>query len=446
MAEVVESVNELYKAQNWRGVVALEATASAAAAQLREGKLSNVAADLYWKLGNSYLVLEEYAKSIQLNEQALLISELTGDLEGQWHACFNLGSCYLSEGEYAKSIKLHEQCLVMVEEMGDKGKKGQTLSNLGICYDSLLQYNKAIELHEQSRAIAEEVGDRAEMGRACINIANCHEALGEYDSAIRMVKRARVIKQEVGDRPGEVKALQILGRCKTAMGEYAQAITCNDERLHILEETHLVHEKVGSMLAQGVNLWAQARVTAKAISSDMPYLSGLSPSYMDSMHDASGWLKNALRMAQICGFGEQENALVHLSFLAFDTGEEEQALDYLKQYLQVQVDGAGSHCRGCDQVRGDDAPMLTCSGCSVARFCNKDHQKMASQNSVSGRNTAVRHKDICSLLGKWRQVVKGNATTESCTADLLEFLRRDVWWKGKTPVSTDSGPRVKQAH
>ena len=129
--------------------------------------------------------------------------------------------------------------------------------------------------------------------------------------------------------------------------------------------------------------------------------------------------------------------MLHLSFLAFDTGEEEEALDRLKQYLQAQVDSARSRCRGCFQQRGDDAPMLTCGGCSVARFCNEDHQRMASKKGRCGQ--PVRHRDVCSILRTWRQVVKGKVTAESCTPDLLVFLRRDPWWRSHAPVAADSG-------
>ena len=50
-------------------------------------------------------------------------------------------------------------------------------------------------------------------------------------------------------------------------------------------------------------------------------------------------------------------------------------------------------------MRGDDSPMLTCNGCHVARFCNKDDKKMASKRAAAGGSVFnVRHKDICALL------------------------------------------------
>ena len=153
---------------------------------------------------------------------------------------------------------------------------------------------------------------------------------------------------------------------------------------------------------------------------------------MDSMRDAAQWLRTVLCLAETHRFCcEQEHALLHLSFLAFDTGEEEEALDRLKQYLQSQVDSdhARSYCKGCDQKRGDDAPMLTCGGCSVARFCNEDHQRMASKK---GGRKPVRHKDICSLLREWKEVDSEEEARE-CHGPMLEFLGRDLWWKCHAP-------------
>ena len=69
--------------------------------------------------------------------------------------------------------------------------------------------------------------------------------------------------------------------------------------------------------------------------------------------------------------------------------------------------------------------MLTCSGCRVARFCSADHQKMASKKASLGGNLIMgRHKDICGVLGKWREVVNDGVAPESRTADLVAFLER----------------------
>jgi hypothetical protein len=71
--------------------------------------------------------------------------------------------------------------------------------------------------------------------------------------------------------------------------------------------------------------------------------------------------------------------------------------------------------------------VLTCSGCRVARFCHADYQKMSSKQAKLGGNLiAGLHKDICGLLGKWRKVGKDGVLPDSCTADMVAFLRKKI--------------------
>ena len=163
---------------------------------------------------------------------------------------------------------------------------------------------------------------------------------------------------------------------------------------------------------------------------------------------AERWLRIALE-------GGLPRTHLQLSRLDFDTGREEEALAHLKLYLAWCVKGARGVCEGCGQVRGEDAQMLTCGGelsllrhcclhlccacaqmltcsllfdtrkgCGVARFCSVECQKMASHIGTEGvAFGSERHKDICGLLKKWRQVEKGREAADSCTADMLTFLR-----------------------
>jgi hypothetical protein len=71
--------------------------------------------------------------------------------------------------------------------------------------------------------------------------------------------------------------------------------------------------------------------------------------------------------------------------------------------------------------------MLTCSGCRVARFYSADHQKMASKKAALGGNLRTgRHKNICGVLSKWREVVKAGVAPHSYTTDLVAFFQRKL--------------------
>ena len=137
------------------------------------------------------------------------------------------------------------------------------------------------------------------------------------------------------------------------------------------------------------------------------------------MREAEKWLQTAL------DFGHTA-ARLHLAQLAIDAGPEDTALAHLQEYLSWCVERGRHWCAGCYQTRGDDAQMLMCGGCRVARFCSTDHQKMASKSVASGGSLLEgRHKDVCGVLGKWRQqVVKDGMSPDVLRADLLAFLRQ----------------------
>ena len=138
------------------------------------------------------------------------------------------------------------------------------------------------------------------------------------------------------------------------------------------------------------------------------------------MREAAKWLQAALD-------GGLPFAKLHLARLTFDAGQEDAALAHLKEHLSGRVQRGRDTCAGCGQTRCEDTPMLTCSGCRVARFCSADHQKMASKKAALGGSlTTGRHKDICGVLSKWRKVVKDGVAPDSCTADLVAFLQRKL--------------------
>jgi hypothetical protein len=89
----------------------------------------------------------------------------------------------------------------------------------------------------------------------------------------------------------------------------------------------------------------------------------------DTLQEAETWLRTALDLAvrpellQI-----SMDAQMHLAYVAMMKGDEDEAVELLSQHLQGWLDDFGRHrCAGCLQVRGEDAPMLSCKECRVVR-------------------------------------------------------------------------------
>jgi len=175
---LVERLNELQAAGDWRGVVALEKEALALARELR-GAVPSLAGTICSVLGLGFESTGDYGRARELHEQERAISEALGDRAGVAEACGNLGSCYSRTGDYGRARELHEQARAISEALGDRAAVATACANLGNCYGSMGDYRRARELHEQARAIFEALGDREGVARACSSLGICYDSTGD---------------------------------------------------------------------------------------------------------------------------------------------------------------------------------------------------------------------------------------------------------------------------
>ena len=121
--------------------------------------------------------------------------------------------------------------------------------------------------------------------------------------------------------------------------------------------------------ALGEALWARARAEHHQAAPDATSRGGVSAASADTLQEAETWLRTALDLAVRLGIVNlRMDAQMHLAYVAMMKGDEDEAVELLSQHLQGWVDDFGSHrCAGCLQVRGEDAPMLSCKECRVAR-------------------------------------------------------------------------------
>ena len=359
-------------------------------------------------LGNCYLHTGDYARARELLEQCRVTAEALGDRAGVARACNGLGNCYDRTGDYVRARELYEECRAMAEAIGDRAGVAAASGNLGNCYFSTGDYARALGLHKEHRAMAEVLGDRAAVSAACGNLGNCHSSMGGYARALELHEQDKLICEELGDRAGVADACGNLGECSLNTGDYARAISHFTQQHALAQKMNICSEQADAALGVGVALRLEVRASA-------PGCAGSA----DGVREAEKWLQTAKDLGHT-------DARLHLARLAVDAGAEDAALAHLQTYLTWCVQRGRNQCEGCNQTRGEDAHMLTCGGCRVARFCSAEHQRMASRTVTSGRGLLEgRHKDVCGVLGKWRQrVVKEGAPPEELRAELLAFLRQ----------------------
>jgi len=458
---VLETLQQLSATSNWRGVAAQEPNARAVAASLRTS-MPDYASFVYCTLGNAFDCLGDCSKAIEYHGQRLEIAKEVGDRAGEGGAYGNLGNAYKSAGKLAmaiechvldlsiakevgdrpgqgrayanlgivcktlgdfnKAIEYHTLCLAIAKEVGDRAGEGRAYGNLGNVYQSQGDYSKAVEYHTQHLATAKELGDRAGEGMAYGNMGNAYYSLGDFGKAIEYHAQDLAIAKEVGDRAGEGMAYANLGTNHMCLNEYVRALACFEAQHAMAISLKLTRMQSDAALNIGVTLTLEIRAARKGPATGADQVSGAhshSPACLnDRVREAEKWLRAAVDSGH-------QFAKLHLAHLVFYAGQEDAALAHLKEHLSWRVQRGRVICAGCGQMRGEDTPMLTCSGCRVARFCSADHQKMASKKSLKGGSLLTgRHKDICGVLSKWREVVKDGVAPDSCTVDLVAFLQR----------------------
>ena len=361
--KLVERLSELQDADDWLGVVALEQEALA-------------------------LVREKGG------EHPRLVSAMNS----------MLGLGFAGTGNYVRALEFHEKGKAMCEALGDRAGVAKECSNIGNCYHSMLDYGRARELHEQDRAICESLGDSEGMARACCNLGCCYDSTGDYGQARVLYEQTREMYEEIGDRVGLARVYGNLGNCYLHMGSYGRAIFYYTQQYNMAKKLNLERGEANAALGIGLALRLEVRAAGAGGAGD-------------AVREAEKWLQTGLDLGHTM-------ARLHLAHLAFDAGQEDNALAHLHDYLRTCVERGRNQCHGCLQTRGEDAPMLTCGGCRVARFCTVEHQKIASKSvALGGSLFKGRHRDVCALLGKWRkQVVKDGMSPDVLRADALAFL------------------------
>ena len=329
---VFQKMREAYNAYRYAEVVEMaEEGQKAVAGELRRA-WPVIAARIYRMLGDSFVVRFEHVKGLGLLEQARALAVESGDRAVLGEVCNSLGGFHLRQGEHEKAIEEHEQARAIAVELGSRQGERNACHNLGMSYTALKQYDKAIELLEQSLAVSEQLGDKMRQADSCSQLGRCLSRRGQHGRAVACLKHTWAVYQELSDEMDQLRAANALGEA----------------------------------------LWARARAEHHQAAPDATSCGGVSAASADTLQEAETWLRTALDLALKSGcFNYRMDAQMHLACVAMMKGDEDEAVELLSQHLQGWVDDFGSQrCAGCGQVRGEDAPMLRCDGCRVARCVN----------------------------------------------------------------------------
>jgi tetratricopeptide (TPR) repeat protein len=150
-------------------------------------------------LETEYRSVEEIKRSIELKEK--LLSELSAEDEISGYLLYSLGDLYLQIGSYKKSLEYSQKALKVAQDIGDRQNEGASLRIIGSTYANMGQVELAIEYHQQALAIAKEIGDRHVEGNRLGNLGNAYSELGQVERAIEYYEQALTIARQQSRKP-----------------------------------------------------------------------------------------------------------------------------------------------------------------------------------------------------------------------------------------------------
>ena len=288
-----------------------------------------------------------------------------------------LSFSYLAMADFHKAINCGEKCLLIARDCGNRSQESVALCLLGSCYSELGQYEKAMEYLDQDLVIARELGDLEGEARTLGNMGNAFHAQGDEAKAVHVFLACQRCAEEAGDHATALMAGINRGQALCTLETWSEcAVVLSDcirlaQGLDDKKEMRFACGLLGHMYLEyycletgGVTIWPTGENTPKVIS---------------AIHLARAWSLVALELnSQVhSGPGPDCGISLDLARQEYLLGDVDDSILMLKLYLSVCGRSGRSRCEFCSQVRGEDAPMETCSGCRVARYCSREHQKLS---------------------------------------------------------------------
>jgi len=306
-------------------------------------------------------------------------------------------------------------------------KRMPVMENLARTYRRLGRPEEAIKLYMKCIQLRPE---GARMSWYYANMARCTMDKGLFQSALAWVVKAEQILAAIPsggiedhDKLSQTNLhLDIKARCSIALGQYDTAVLFSTRRVMQIEQDE---DPVGIAFVKASVLLASAWAHSSSPTSER----------------CENRLRAALRMCTFAIAHQHDelrdrakfrslrcDVLLHLSFVLYKLNKTQEALAMLRTMLQEYLVHQSSLCGYCKQNKNNTTTrMPQCGGCRVVRFCNREHQEMASARlAMQNGRMLVKHSRLCRLLHTYRRksisAISGDTDAESEEAQ-LDFLR-----------------------
>jgi len=340
-----------------------------------------------------------------------------------------IGVAVAESGDYSTALRLHQVAKDIVDEIDTEhgshntvedaaekermmnSMKVETVSALAKAYQDVFEIDKARELYTWSLKFSPTDTTRSCNNRvAAMNgLARCHLLCGEWQHA-----QKHYVEVLAHDCAGTQQAIQMLGHM--AMHERRHD-ACREHFAAALSRAYSLDDSDGFMAAL---VGAAEHELTRAAAGDAT-----------ASERADAIIAKAATVASASSASTRDAEYVRVRLLmcivvqSHAAGRKDEALGHVTSLLSQIAAYARERCWDCSQTRDVEHPIVSCSCCRIARFCDRNCQRRASAaNCVETRRHAIQHKRLCPILRAHRLCGK-RAGREDASREKLETLILD---------------------
>ncbi|WP_295664679.1 tetratricopeptide repeat protein, partial [uncultured Mucilaginibacter sp.] len=161
--------------------------------------------------------------AIKIALEALTLANRSHFIKGQALSLNRIGHSFDISGNYAKSMEAYLQALKLNESINRLSGMAQSNNNLGVLYRDMGDFERALAYDRKAKKLYETVGIKNGVAICLANLGSCYSLLKQYDSARVYTQLGyEAFKKHIPKRLGE--PLLIQGEIYSKMNESKLAL------------------------------------------------------------------------------------------------------------------------------------------------------------------------------------------------------------------------------
>ncbi|MCH7904489.1 MAG: tetratricopeptide repeat protein [Armatimonadetes bacterium] len=192
-----------------------------------------IKAKALYSAGNLAYRQSDFAKAVELFEQALVLYRKLGDKSGEASALSGLGSVALYRMEFDDARRLSGQSLALFRELGHKLGTAEVLRILGSVATHVGDSDKARASMEESLAIHREFGHQTGVALILGNLGVEAYSAGNLEAARAYYEESLELSRKLRSRTGTATSVSNLGNVACGQGEFSDARSYLSEGIEI---------------------------------------------------------------------------------------------------------------------------------------------------------------------------------------------------------------------